>query len=133
MWRRFSITSASLHRLNQCLGRFTNLQHLVSNIVLSQIQPLQKFVIPSPIGMLIFLVFFSLSIGMLVFFQLAAVIYEDLQLLPSVVTSCESDLLTDALRLGPPMLETQFPSLPLALLVFHLVNDVNTVGLHHPI
>lgn len=125
MGRRFSITSASLHRLNQCLGdcRFTNLQHLVSNIVLSQIQPLQEFVIPSP----------NLSIGMLVFFQLAAVTYEDLQLLPSVVTNCESDLLTDVLRLGPQMLETQFPSLPLALLVFHLVSDVNTVGLQHPI
>lgn len=81
MGRRLFITSTSLHRLNQYLGncRFTNLRHLVSNIVVSQIQPLQKFVIPSP----------NLSIGMSVFFQLAAVIYEDLQLLPSVVTNCE--------------------------------------------
>lgn len=54
-----------------------------------------------------------------------------LELLPSLVVNCESDLMSDILRFHAQVFKTQFSGSSLALLVSPLVNDVNTAGLLH--
>lgn len=54
-----------------------------------------------------------------------------LELIPSLVSNCESDLMSDVLRFHAQVFKPQFLGLSCAFLAFHVVNDVNTPVLLH--